>query len=472
MREAFEKFRTFYRHNPVAFVRDLIGAEPTPQQCDLLNSYVQKNQIAVRSGHGTGKAACASWLALHFLCCWPMSRVVATAPTYRQLFDILKSEVVKWLRRSRLRGLFEVQSDRIFMRGFKDTWWMRFVSVSVSSSPEEQAEPLAGSHEDNLLVIVDAASAEPDPVFLPVESFLTKPNNKVILISNPTRAKGYFYDVFNQPKVRRLWHLLHWDSEESPNVSRAWVERYREKYGVGHPVYRVRVKGEFPTGGDNVLIPIDWVRQCVDYNFGEPEEEAARLPVVAGLDVARYGSDQTALVICRGRYVLPPKRTFQLDTVSVAEWTAEHLSQFEPQLVGICVDVTGGLGAGVADQLRRWFSGKVYDVNFAWKAFAQHYYHRLRDELWWRARTACERISWSLPDDQDLLDELSMPTYKELDGKIKVQSKDELRNKGLGSPDTADAACCTRFLERALSLTAFTKQLRRKRRKHRHWRVA
>jgi hypothetical protein len=405
------------------------------------------------------------------LTCWPQARVVATAPTYRQLFDVLKSEVVKWLRKSKLRDLFEVQKEKIFVKGFSETWWLRFVSISARSDPEEQAETLAGYHEDNLLAIIDEASGVPDPVFLPVESFLTRPNNKVILISNPTRAKGYFYDVFKNPKVARLWTRLHWNSEESENVSRAWIDRYKEKYGVGHPVYQVRVKGEFPLAGDNVLIPIDWVRQCVEFRFDGIDPDDPELPLLWGLDVARFGSDNTALIKLGGPYVDYPLTTYHMDNVDVAEWAASYITKDYSRTVGICVDVTGGIGAGVADILRRWFPGKVYDVNVSWKPFHQEYYHKLRDELWWRARTACEQIKWSLPDDMELLDELSMPSYKEQEGKIKVQAKDELRTKHGCSPDRADALNLTRFLETATRIKVKRPAVRRRKRFY-SWKVA
>jgi len=470
--KVFRRFKTYYRERPVEFVKDLIGATPTWQQEELLRAYVEYKQIAVRSGHGTGKDCCASWIILHFLCCWPNARVVATAPTYRQLYDILKSEVVKWLKKSLLKDLFEVQKDKIFVKGFSETWWLRFVSISAKASPEEQAETLAGYHEDNLLAIIDEASGVPDPVFLPIESFLTKENNRVIMISNPTRARGYFYDVFKVPTIAKLWHRLHWDSEKSPNVSKQWIERYRKKYGINHPVYQVRVKGEFPVGGDNVLIPLDWVRQCVEYDFDDIDIDDERLPVIWGLDVARFGSDQTVLTKVVGPYVQTPFVTYHMDGVDVAEWAAEHIQEDLRRLVGVAIDVTGGIGAGPADLLRRWFKGKIFDVNFAWKAFHPEFYYLLRDELWWRARDACEKIRWSLPDYPELLDELSLPSFKEQSGRIKIQSKDELRSKGFGSPDHADSLVCTRYLERASAVARVVAARRIRRRKKRNWKVA
>ena len=431
----------FWRQDPIAFVKQCFKAKPTSQQEEGLLAVRDHKRVTIRSGHGTGKDALASWLIWWFFITRPHPRVLCTAPTFRQLKDVLWGEVAKWGRRAPFFDEFAIRKDIIYLKKHPNTWWCRAVSINVKGSPDEQAEALQGYHDEHLLIIGDEASGIPDPVFKPVEGMLTKEDNKILLIGNPTRARGYFYDTHSDPALASLWKRLHWDSSKSPNVSPEWLRMYKLKYGEDHPIYQVRVAGNFPLGGDETLIPLGWVEQCVDCGLKPTEGD----PVVFGVDVARFGIDMTALTIVHGPKVYAPKTIGRMDTIAVGEWVMDHASKWNPQ--AILFDVSGGLGAGPADYCRRYLADKIIDVNVAWAAPHGDRFRILRDELWWRARIACERIQWNLPYDQELIDELATPTYKQNDrtGKIEVESKRQLKARGFGSPDKADSLILTRY---------------------------
>ena len=207
-----------WKHNPLSFVLDGIEVKPTKQQEQLLVTFPKFKRHTVRSGHGTGKDASASWLIMNFMATRPFAKVVCTAPTNRQLADILWSELTKWFRRSIFRDEFIIQADKIFHKEHPKEWWCRAVSPSVKASKEEQAETLAGFHGEHLLIVVDEASGVPDPVFIPLEGAMTQPDNYVLLIGNMTRGSGYFYDSHFDIKQRDKWNKLHWDSRDSTNV--------------------------------------------------------------------------------------------------------------------------------------------------------------------------------------------------------------------------------------------------------------
>lgn len=437
-----------WRNDPVRFVQEAIGVEPTFQQKQLLEAIVKENAIAIRSGHGTGKSASLSWVLLWFLLTRPSAKVVCTAPTRRQLLDILWSEVSLWIKKARLRPLFDVLNvqTEVIKVGDRKDWFARAVVVNVQASAEEQAEALAGYHAEHLLCIVDEASGVPDPVFRPLEGYMTQEDNKVILAGNPTKTTGYFYKVFTDQVFGEGWVKLHWSSAESPLVSKDWIERMEKRYGRESVQFRVRVLGEFPEVGEQELIPKDWIDRAVYTET--PKFIEGNIPVIWGLDVARFGTDETALVSRAGAFVLEVKTRSGLDTVQIFDWLLEeyHKTRFKPTT--ICVDVSGGLGAGISDLLRQRFGSMVLDVNVGLKAFDRDKFVLLRDELWWAVRTAFETGRLYIPPNEKLRRQLLSVKYS-LDHRqrVRVESKRDMKRRGVSSPDCADALCLTFYLE-------------------------
>lgn len=437
-----------WKRDAIRFVREVIGVEPTEQQKQLLNAIVSNNAIAVRSGHGTGKSASLSWLVLWFLLTRPNAKVICTAPTRRQLFDVLWAEISLWVKKARLKlmldELLSIQSEVIRVGDRKD-WFARAVAINVQSSAEEQAEALAGYHAKHLLCIIDEASGIPDPVFRPIEGYMTGEDNKVVLAGNPTRTEGYFWRVFNDGAFGDGFVRLHWSSVDSPLVSRDWIERMKLRYGEGSTEFRVRVLGEFPVVGEMELVPREWIdRAC----YVELPEIAYQSEPVIGIDVARFGVDETAVVERRGAFVTGVWTKSGMDTIEIVDWVIELLSDRElPK--AILVDVSGGLGAGVADLLRRRFGPVVLDVNVGVHSFDRERFVLLRDELWWKLREAFEAGQLYIPAGHEKLKRQIMSVTYQIDGRqrIRIVSKAELKKKGLPSPDCADALCLTFYLE-------------------------
>jgi len=228
-----------WKNSPLTFVTEAISATPSTQQVDALTNFPKTKRLTIRSGHGTGKDATAAWLVLWFMTTRAYPKVVCTAPTARQLSDILWSEISKWLRQSILTTEFVIQKDKMFHKDAPKEWWCRAVSPSVKASKEDQAETLAGFHGDHLLIIADEASGIPDPVFIPLEGAMTQEDNKVLLIGNMTRNSGYFYDTHFHSEIKRDWKKLHWDSRYSSNVSADYPKYMATKYGEESNVFKI-----------------------------------------------------------------------------------------------------------------------------------------------------------------------------------------------------------------------------------------
>jgi hypothetical protein len=438
-----------WRDNPILFVKECIKAEPSAQQMELLLAAAKEKRITVRSGHGVGKDCCATWLILWFMTTRPYAKVVCTAPTNRQLKDILMSEISKWLRQSTVAEEFIIQKDIIFHKEAPKEYWIRFVSPSVKATKDEQAETLAGLHAEHLLIICDEASGIPDPTFIPLEGALTQADNKVILIGNMTRSSGYFYDTHFDASISKDWCKLHWDSRLSSNVNQEMPEYFARKYGIDSNIFRIRVEGNPPLQDENTLIPLWAAQQCIGNDFDVAEDE----PLYLGVDVARYGSDSSIILPRRGLKIYPWETFNKLNTIDLGGFILQTYQ--EQSADGCAIDVIG-VGAGVADWLEKHNLRNLYQVNVSWASSDKEKYSILRDELWVRVRDNCLLGKYSFPNTkilgdekslgEQLANELACIRYKfNAHGGIKLESKLDLKSRGIDSPNIADALCLTEY---------------------------
>ncbi len=414
--------------------------------------YAAKIGISIMSGQGTGKDAFASWVILWFLCCFPFPKIPCTAPTDKQLKVILWAEISKWLRDSHVESWLTWQSEKVFLKdhGGKE-WFAVAKTVNVKGSADDQAETLAGFHEDFLMAVMDEASGIPDPVFKPIEGTMTGKCNFVLMIFNPTRSYGFAVD--SHVKNRQDWVCLKWNAEESELVSRSHVERMERKYGRDSNAFRIRVKGLPPLADTDTLIPWDWVMNAVEREI-EPLEDD---PLLFGVDVGA-GGDKSVILHRRGGLVERLTTHTTPNTMELTGWASADIDEYEASAV--FVDVIG-LGNGVYNRLKELGHSRVYPVDVRSTARNNDRFHRLRDEIWWTLREQFEKGTISIPNDDELICELTTIKYEpESNGKVKVEGKKEMKRRGLESPDKADALCLTYYLPESTFRRERTKRYR------------
>jgi len=435
-------------HSPLLFVKECLKITTiTDEQAEALHTFPKQKKTTIRSGHGCGKDALAVWLGLWFMSTRPYAKVVVTAPTTRQLFDIYRSELAKWLRGSILEKEFTPQKDVFFKNDHKKDWWLRFLSVQVKASKEEQAETLAGLHDEHLLIIVDEASGVPDPTFIPLEGALTKEDNYCLLIGNMTRNSGYFYDSHFNNKLSKAWKRIHWNSEKSANVKKSYIDYMANKYGVNSSVYAVRVLGDPPMEDEDTLIPLAWARQCLQPEIPCSEDE----PIYLAVDVARFGSDCSIIMPRQGLNIKPWTELHERDTMFLGGRVNETYQDLEAN--GIAIDSIG-VGAGVTDWLQKHGHVLCFGVNVSSASNTPDKYYKLRDELWGRVRENCRIGAYSFPETklgEELCNELAMPKYeyKIMNGALKVESKADMKKRGYDSPNIADALCLSEYFAKS-----------------------
>jgi phage terminase large subunit len=429
---------------PVLFVREVFGVEPDPWQGRNLQAFGRSERgIAVKSCHGPGKTALAAWLVWLMLLTRFPQKTVATAPTSAQLAGALVPEVKMWGIRLPpvLLELFDIKAAGIYLKASPSESFFE-----ARTSRAESPEALQGIHADHVLLIADEASGVPEQVFEAAIGSMSGEHCTTLLIGNPVRTSGFFYDTFH--KVRDRWFTTTVSFRDSSRVSAQFVDDVARRYGEDSNAFRVRCLGEFPKSDEDTVIPFEWVETAKGRDI--IEHEARR---VWGLDVARYGSDRSCLT----------ERTHRTAKVldvwgeaSLMETVGRVKSRWDACPPGgrpalILVDVIG-MGGGVVDRLLE-LGLPVRGINVGESAAMNQKYVRARSELWWRAREWFEKRDVRLepaesdnPEDpQELLAaELVVPRFKyNSTGKIQVEPKDGLKQRGFKSPDVADSFVLT-----------------------------
>lgn len=436
--ETLKTLKKWYRH-PRLFVKQALKAKPEAWQLEGLENLRDFDRLAIRSGHGVGKSAFLAWVILWWLLTRYPAKAACTANTAAQLNDVLWGELDKWHRKlpKEFQNLLALKSERMeLVEDPKQSF------AVARTARKEQPEAFQGYHSPNMLFIVDEASGVDDIIFEVGRGAMSSPGAKTVLTGNPTRTSGYFYNAFHS--MNAFWKTMKVGCEDSTQVSKQYIEECKEEYGEESNAYRVRVLGEFPVEGDDVVIPLHLVESAVNRDVDPIGEE------VWGLDVARFGDDRTALAKRRGNVLTEKvkwwknKNTMQVCGIVVNEYKQ---AKEKPQV--IFVDVIG-IGAGVVDRLSEQ-GLPVAGVNVSESPAFGDKFSKMRDELWWTARDWFYALDCQIPDDGSLLAELTLPTYDFTSGgKLKVEGKAEIKKRtaktasSLGkSPDLADAFCLT-----------------------------
>ena len=456
---------------PEEFARKVLRVRLWDKQLELLRALPQHRRVAVKAGNGLGKGFSAAVAVLWFLHTHDPAIVLSTAPTFRQVRYILWRQIHTLYRRA----------PDVLQGKLLDTRWELGDDRYAMGISADTADQFQGFHSPNMLIVVDEAEGVSDSIYEAIEAVMTSDGSRLLLIGNPTTVSGMFRRAFHEE--RSLYHCITISALDSPNVragrvvfpgltTARWVEERRQIWGEENPLYGARVLGEFPDQADNTLIRLSdveaaasrWIALPPPPNGGRPAalpqpgqpgqegalalREPAQAPdlpaplpapvgdVVLAVDVARYGSDHSVILRRRGLHI-EEIRTFNgMDTMELAGWVAAAIREFQPAQT--CIDEIG-VGAGVVDRLREQGFG-VRGVNVAHAARQKDVFANLRAEGYWRLRELFAAGDLTIPPDQQLMGELAALQYSfDSQGRLLMEAKDDLKKRGLPSPDRADA---------------------------------
>lgn len=435
-----------YYDNPVWFAEDMLNFHADKWQADALMALAGSPKVSVRSGQGVGKTGVESVAVTWYLCTRPFPKVVATAPTRQQLYDVLWAEISKWLSNSMVSNLLQWTKTKVYMKGFEDRWW---ATARTAIKPEN----MQGFHEDYMLFVVDEASGVADLIMEAILGTLTGYENKLLMCGNPTKTSGTFYDSHNRD--RDLYKTFKVSSLDSPRTSKENIGMLKRKYLEDSDVYRVRVLGEFPKGESDALIPLEYVETAVTTKVSIKDYSTLNL----GCDIARFGDDNTIIAPRIGDKVFDLLKYSKKDTMETTGNILRIVDQYKNkfhQLNKIRIKVDDdGLGGGVTDRLnevirQERLKYEVIPIKNGGKANDDEHYADKSAEMWGNMRDILEEnftnyvqgkeSTIELPNDEKLIKQLSNRKYKiDSKGRIDLEQKKEMKKRIGESPDLADA---------------------------------
>lgn len=447
--------------DPVGFITGTLDEFIYSKQRDVAESVQANRYTAVHSAHDTGKSFIASRLAAWWLTTRPPGEafVVTTAPTWPQVRAILWREI----RQAHITGELPGRVNQA-------EWWLdrtgqhyrnprhgeQIVAYGRKPSDYDQAA-FQGIHAKYVLVIIDEACGVPSSLFDAADTLVTNEHCRVLAIGNPDDPTAHFQRVC---RAGSGWNVIHIDGLDTPNftdepipdrlrpllLSPTWVDERKERWGESSPLFVSKVRGLFPEEAEDTVIPLSWVRRAqerwqerTDADIYGPDRREGS-PDRVGVDVARGGADKTVIAL---RYGFLIDRLITLDHADTMRTVGDVLRYARG--AEAVVDVIG-VGAGVVDRLREkghptvpFNASERTDVT---DDSGELGFVNKRSAAWWglRERLDPQTSRLALPPNEDLEADLTAPKWTVTSsGKIKVESKDDIRKRLGRSTDFGDA---------------------------------
>lgn len=402
---------------------------------------------AIAAGRGIGKSAYVSWIVDWFNTTRIGSTVYVSANTESQLRTVTWGELAKWTAMSIHSHWWDMSATRRVPQSWLASLVERDLKIGTRQWgaegklwSEENPDGYAGPHNDlGMLVVFDEASGIPDSIWSVAGGFFTEPtpNRLWLAFSNGRRNSGYFFEAVKGAK-RDFWEAEQIDARSVEGTDKAIYQQIIDEYGEDSDQARVEVYGEFPSEGDDQFIQPFLVEEAIRRK-GEPDPSA---PIIIGVDPAR-GGDKTVIAVRQGRRLLALRAHDESDTMLVVGLVIDAIQEFSPVLTVID---EGGVGAGVYDRLKEQ-RYKVRGVNYGNKAKRPAAHGNMRAQIWsemkdWLKTASLDglepRIAKRLKN--DLCGVRKKPDSA---GVMFLESKKDMRGRGMASPDYADAIANT-----------------------------
>lgn len=454
---------------PVFFVENVIGDKLWEKQKQILRA-VQHHDVSVASCHGAGKSYTASRVVLHAMSVMPGTQVITTAPTNRQVKKVLWKEIRTGHKRSNfpLGGKILTQEWQV-----DDDWF----AIGFAT---DDTDSFQGFHAKRILVVADEAAGVSENIFNGIDGITSGANSRILYIGNPTSRAGRFYQshssnsdrfikfnisAFDTPNFTKHGVTLQdiatgkWEEKVPKDgndlpfpqlVTPRWVRDRYETWGIDSALWQAKVMGKFPQDEEYTIVPVYiWKQAQVE------EEDRWYIKaiddiddVTIGIDVARFGSDQTSLSVVVKNRLIRIETIQDMDTTEVSQWADNIIRRMFNRFrnwkqILINVD-TIGVGAGVADQLANNFNyERVNGFKVSRKAVNGDKYMNRRAEMYWQFRKGLKEGDYQIAiHDEEVENQMTAIKYEfTSNGKLRVESKKKIKKRIGESPDNADSIC-------------------------------
>jgi hypothetical protein len=396
-------------------------------------------RAAVSSGHGIGKSVMAAWLTDWIMSTRPHAQGTVTANTFTQLSTKTWAALKRWTAMCITSPWFTVNDKRMYHTDHKDSWF-----CAPASSKEENSEAFAGQHaaDSTSFYIFDEDSGIPDKIHEVAEGGLTDGEPMIFLFGNCTRTVGHFHRACFGAE-RKLWSPTVVDSRTSRFTNKDQIEEWIELYGEDSDFVRVRVRGIPPRASDAQFIDQDRVNEAQKRKVEVLSDE----PLVAGCDMAWGGSDDNVVRFRRGadgRSIKPirVKGEFTRDPQVMVTRLADILQkEYDGHRVHTLFLDSAGIAGPVGARLRALGHRNVQDINFGADSPDEKARY-MRDYMW--ARMKDWLLIGAIDESPDLEADLLGPGVRpDRQQRVWLESKEDMKKRGVDSPDDGDALALT-----------------------------
>lgn len=373
--------------------------------------------------------------------------VVTTATNWKQVRNVLWKEIPRVKAVAGISG--KVNADATWKMGDRQD------PIAFGMKPDDKDESgFQGVHDQYVLVIMDEAGGISKEIFTAADAITTNKFARILAIANPNDPSCYMAEVYKREMrlkpEERSWNIIQFGAYDTPNftgevvpvevatrlVQVDWVEARKKEWGEDDPRFVARVLGEFPDVSDDGLFNMGRVMQSMEaYDTSEPDEG---MPITLGVDVARYGSDSSVIVSNQGGYIKIHGRYQALNGPELARKVGELA--VEMGAVEIRIDAIG-VGASVLDSIHNFVPPTVSVVGIHGNAKSgdSTKWYNYRAAMYDQFAKAVADGRVYLPDDDELHNEIASIKYEYRGSALLIESKENMRKRGIKSPDVLDA---------------------------------
>lgn len=442
-KEMSDVYLNAYLPHPEEWAERFLRVFLWSKQKEILRSVFENRRTTVAAGYDVGKTFIAAVATLAFLFLKPNSKVITTAPTYKQVKTLLWSEINTLFKGKLQAGQFIFPGTCLQTElKIQDNWW----ALGISPRDPVNAQ---GFHAEHILVIADESPGVSAEIMDALEGAMGSEDAHMLQIGNPIKQGDHFHKSYNADNVNEIkisvFDSPNFTGEPVPDevaaslVSPVWQKERLDDWGEDHPLYISKVMAEFPALSDKQLISYLMCQEAI-YRDVVPEGKKS-----LGVDIARFGTNLTAYTKRQGLAIEKPMTEAKRDNVQVAA-RIKSMFNTDPDLETVIID-EGGPGGGVVDILRAdkkegAFAGNIIALQFGGGALDPKQYANMRSQLWFDMRDFLK--TGRIPNDDKLIGDLTAPEYDvNRRGQLILEPKEQTEARIGRSPDRGDSACCS-----------------------------
>lgn len=421
--------------DPLLWINNVLGSKLWSKQQEIVLSVKNNSRTIVQSCFGSGKSKVSSDIILWYLYNFIPSKVITTATSWSQVEKILWSGIRSTYSNARVPLGGRLLTTELKL---KDDWYATGLSPLINI--QQEATRFEGYHSPHVLVVIDQAQGIKQALWDVSNALISNEKCRILVVGNPTGQSGAYYEACKKPDY---WNKIFIPADITPNVvagkeivpgliTKKWIDDRREDWGEDNPLFISKVNALFPEQAEDTLILLSWIEQARDAELESVGDRGL------GVDVARFGQSETVLTAIHGKKVMEVRAYQGKDTMKTVGNIIQMMDKWRIPAHAVCVDDTG-LGGGVTDRLHEE-GHKIVPINNGSPAKKKDRFFNSIAEMYWETRERFRNGNIDIPNDSILMAQLSGRKYDATSkGQIKLESKENMKNRGLKSPDRADS---------------------------------